>query len=123
MKPGGGNASEIRFVHARRVWDSRGRPTVEAEVRTLSGAVGRAMVPAGASRGTREAIDLRDGGHRLGGFDVQGALAHVNGEIARAVMGMAADDQDRKSTRLNSSHGYMSYAVCCLKKKTRRLSC
>ena len=73
MKPGGGNASEIRFVHARRVWDSRGRPTVEAEVRTLSGAVGRAIVPAGASRGTREAIDLRDGGHRLGGLDVQGA--------------------------------------------------
>ncbi|KAB2871861.1 MAG: phosphopyruvate hydratase, partial [Burkholderiaceae bacterium] len=58
----GVNASEIRFVHARRVWDSRGRPTVEAEVRTTSGATGRAIVPAGASKGTREAIELRDGG-------------------------------------------------------------
>src|SRR6185503_11638181 len=93
-------ASEIRFVHARRVWDSRGRPTVEAEVRTLSGAVGRAIVPAGASRGTREAIDLRDGGHRLGGLDVQGALAHINGEIARSVMGLLADDQVALDERL-----------------------
>jgi enolase len=100
MRSAAGNASEIRFVHARRVWDSRGRPTVEAEVRTLSGAVGRAIVPAGASRGTREAIDLRDGGQRLGGLDVQGALAHVNGEIARAVMGLAADDQLALDERL-----------------------
>jgi enolase len=97
---GGGNASEIRFVHARRVYDSRGHPTVEAEVRTLNGAVGRAIVPAGASKGTREAIDLRDGGQRLGGHDVQGAVAHVNGEIARAVMGLAADDQATLDERL-----------------------
>lgn len=89
----GVNATEIRFVHARRVWDSRGRPTVEAEVRTTSGATGRAIVPAGASKGTREAIELRDGGPAHGGLDVQRAVAQVNGEIARAVMGMAADDQ------------------------------
>ncbi|MBE7417021.1 MAG: phosphopyruvate hydratase [Ideonella sp.] len=94
------NASEIRFVHARRVWDSRGRPTVEAEVRTHGGALGRAIVPAGASRGTREALERRDGGGRLGGLDVHGAVAAVNGEIAQAVMGLPADDQAALDERL-----------------------
>ena len=84
---------EIDAVIARRVWDSRGRPTVEAEVRLAGGARGRAIVPAGASKGRREALELRDGGAAFGGLDVQLALAHVNGEIARAVRGMAADDQ------------------------------
>ena len=60
----------INRVHARRVWDSRGRPTVEAEIRLASGFIGRGIAPAGASRGSREAIDLRDGGTRHGGFDV-----------------------------------------------------
>ena len=69
-------------VHARRVWDSRGRPTVEAEVTLHDGAVGRAIVPAGASTGTREALELRDGGAAFGGLDVQRAVANVNGEIA-----------------------------------------
>ena len=87
------NPTEIRFVHARRVWDSRGRPTVEADVRLLGGATGRAIVPAGASKGTREALELRDGGHSHGGLDVLRAVAQVNGDIARAVMGIAADDQ------------------------------
>ena len=50
------NAEHIRMVHARRVWDSRGRPTVEAEVRLADGATGRAIVPAGASKGSREAV-------------------------------------------------------------------
>ena len=84
---------EIDAVIARRVWDSRGRPTVEAEVRLAGGARGRAIVPAGASKGRREALELRDGGAAFGGLDVQLALAHVSGEIARAVRGMAADDQ------------------------------
>ena len=84
---------EIDAVIARRVWDSRGRPTVEAEVRLAGGARGRAIVPAGASKGRREALELRDGGAAFGGLDVQLALAHVNGEIARAVRGRAADDQ------------------------------
>ncbi len=94
------NGTEIRFVHARRVWDSRGRPTVEAEVRLQGGAVGRAIVPAGASRGSREALELRDGGQRLGGFDVTQAVAHVNGEIARCVLGVPADDQREIDERL-----------------------
>ena len=86
-------ATTIRQVHARRVWDSRGRPTVEAEVHLHGGACGRAIVPAGASKGSREALELRDGGNAFGGLDVQRALGHVNGEIARAVTGLAADQQ------------------------------
>ena len=85
--------SAITGVHARRVWDSRGRPTVEAEVTLADGSVGRGIAPAGASRGTREAIDLRDGGAKLGGLDVQRAVANVNGEIARTLIGRDADDQ------------------------------
>jgi len=83
----------IRSIHSRRVWDSRGRPTVEAEVGLQDGATGRAIVPAGASKGTREALELRDGGARFAGLDVRRAVDHVNGEIARALIGLAADDQ------------------------------
>jgi enolase len=86
-------ASTITAIHGRRVWDSRGRPTVEAEVRLEGGAVGRAISPAGASRGSREAIDLRDGGGTLGGLDVARAVANVNGEIAQALAGSDATDQ------------------------------
>ncbi|MEY2688288.1 MAG: hypothetical protein RL375_2486 [Pseudomonadota bacterium] len=86
-------SSLIHRVSARRVWDSRGRPTVEAEVHLAGGAMGRAIVPAGASKGTREALELRDGGLAFGGLDVSRAVAHVNGEIARALVGLAADDQ------------------------------
>jgi enolase len=85
--------SEIVSVHGRRVWDSRGRPTVEAEVTLATGAVGRAIAPAGASRGSREAVDLRDGGTRLGGNDVTRAVGNVNGEIADALIGFDAHDQ------------------------------
>jgi len=87
------NETSIAGVRARRVWDSRGRPTVEAEVSLDGGALGRAIVPAGASKGTREALELRDGGPAFGGQDVLRAVANVNGEIASAVLGMAADDQ------------------------------
>jgi enolase len=83
----------IRQVHARRVWDSRGRPTVEAEITLVDGSVGRAIVPAGASTGTREALELRDGGTGFGGLDVQRALGHIHGEIAAALAGHDAADQ------------------------------
>jgi enolase len=90
----------IARVHGRRVWDSRGRPTVEAEVTLESGAVGRAIAPAGASRGSREAIDLRDGGTALGGMDVQRAIANVNAPIAAALRGRDALDQAAIDTLL-----------------------
>ena len=83
----------IRSIHARRVWDSRGRPTVEAEVVLGDGAMGRSIAPAGASKGSREALELRDGGTAFGGLDVMQAVGHVNGEISRALVGTPADDQ------------------------------
>ena len=83
----------IAHISARRVWDSRGRPTVEAEVGLASGTAGRAIAPAGASRGSREAIDLRDGGTLFGGSDVQAAIANVAGPIARALVGRDPFDQ------------------------------
>lgn len=83
----------IRAITARRIWDSRGRPTVEAEVTLTDGSMGRGIAPAGASRGSREAVDRRDGGERLGGFDVRNALAGVRDEIAPALAGRDARDQ------------------------------
>jgi enolase len=85
--------TRIVAVKGRRVWDSRGRPTVEAELRLACGAVGRAIAPAGASTGSGEAIEHRDGGIRLGGRDVRGAVEAVNSEIAAVLTGMDAADQ------------------------------
>jgi len=85
--------TSIVSIRGRRLWDSRGRPTVEAEVALACGATGRAIAPAGASRGSNEAIDLRDGGARLGGYDVRQACAAVNGEISRTLRGMDATAQ------------------------------
>ena len=99
------SASAIAAIRGRRVWDSRGRPTVEAEVELHGGAVGRAIVPAGASRGSREALELRDGGTAQGGLDVLRAVAHVNGEIAQALIGAAADDQATLDARLIALDG------------------
>jgi enolase len=87
------NATNITSVHGRRVWDSRGRPTVEAEVTLAGGARGRAIAPAGASTGTGEAVDLRDGGTAFNGLDVRRAQANISGEIATALRGANAADQ------------------------------
>ena len=87
------NAFAIQSIHGRRVWDSRGRPTVEAEVTLKDGAKGRAIAPAGASKGTREALELRDGGNPFGGLDVLQAVGHINGEIAKALIGTDAENQ------------------------------
>jgi len=92
--------TSIVFIHARRVWDSRGRPTVEADVLLEGGAVGRAIAPAGASTGSGEALDLRDGGDAFGGYDVTKAVSHVNSMIANAVIGMNAADQEALDERL-----------------------
>jgi len=103
--------TDITAIHARRVWDSRGRPTVEAEVTLKDGAVGRAIAPAGASRGSREAVDLRDGGARLGGMDVTGALRNINGPIARGLVGRDAMDQTAIDQTLASLDGTPNKAV------------
>ena len=97
--------TSIVSIHGRRVWDSRGRPSVEAEVRLACGAKGRAIAPAGASRGSNEAIDLRDGGAKLGGYDVGRACANISGEIARALQGMDATAQERVDAALSTLDG------------------
>ncbi len=85
--------SAIAHVHAREVLDSRGNPTVEVEVLTESGSLGRAMVPSGASTGTHEAVELRDGGARFLGKGVQQAVRNVCDEIGPALLGHDVFDQ------------------------------
>jgi len=86
--------SAIEMLHARQILDSRGNPTVEVEVALASGAQGRAAVPSGASTGEFEATELRDGGDAWGGKGVTRAVGNVNGEIAEAVRGRDALDQE-----------------------------
>jgi enolase len=85
--------SAIADVHARQIFDSRGNPTVEVDVRLESGALGRAAVPSGASTGVHEAVELRDGEQAYGGKGVGKAVANVEGEIAAAVRGRDVGDQ------------------------------
>jgi enolase len=86
--------TKIANVRGRQVLDSRGNPTVEVEVALDSGGVGRAIVPSGASTGVHEAVELRDGGAEWGGKGVHRAVDNVNGEIAAAVRGRDARDQE-----------------------------
>lgn len=98
-------SSEIVGVYGRRIWDSRGRPTIEAEVWLDDGSIGRGIAPAGASRGSNEAIDKRDGGPRLGGQDVKEALAGIAAEIAPALIGMDAAEQAQVDERMVNLDG------------------
>jgi enolase len=100
-------STKIAKVHARQVLDSRGNPTVEADVILEGGASGRGAVPSGASTGEHEALELRDGdkGKYLG-KGVLKAVANVNGEIAKAVAGLDATDQrglDHKMIMLDNT--------------------
>mgnify|MGYP003624353577 CR=1 FL=1 len=85
----------IKNLHARRVWDSRGRPTVEVDVTLEDGIIGTAIAPAGASRGMHEAVDLRDGGPAFGGWDVMNAVRAVDVEIREVLIGQDVRDQAR----------------------------
>ena len=85
--------TKIDRVTARRVWDSRGRPTVEADVILENKSIGRAIAPAGTSTGSGEAVDLRDGGSTLAGFDVTTAIDNIKSVISPALSGLAALDQ------------------------------
>ncbi len=99
-------STHIVEVTGREVLDSRGNPTVEAEVRTAGGAFGRAIVPSGASTGQFEAVELRDGGDRYGGKGVAVAVSHVNDEIAGALLGLDAREQrtvDRTLVELDAT--------------------
>ncbi len=91
----------ITRIHAREILDSRGNPTLEAEVTLADGAFGRAAVPSGASTGSREAVELRDGDKsRYGGKGVRNAVANVNGVIADALKGFDSADQKGLDTKL-----------------------
>ncbi len=91
----------IAKIHAREVLDSRGNPTLEAEVTLADGSFGRAMVPSGASTGSKEAVELRDGDKtRYLGKGVRRAVENVNGEIAKALQGFDAADQEGLDRRL-----------------------
>src|SRR6476620_1925023 len=84
--------TQITKIHAREILDSRGNPTLEAEVTLSDGSFGRAAVPSGASTGSREAVELRDGDKtRYGGKGVTRAVANVNGAIADALRGIDAN--------------------------------
>jgi len=93
-RQGAMQSDRIETVIGRRVWDSRGRPAVEAEVVLASGAAGRAIAPAGASNGINEAVDLRDGGTAFGGLGVDRAVRHVSADIGDALRGMPVMDQE-----------------------------
>jgi enolase len=99
--------THISRIHAREILDSRGNPTLEAEVTLSDGSLGRAAVPSGASTGSREAVELRDGDKsRYQGKGVKNAVANVNGVIAQALKGFDATDQsglDRKLIALDGS--------------------
>ena len=99
-------STKIIAVHGREILDSRGNPTVEADVRLEGGIVGRAAVPSGASTGEHEAIELRDGdkSHYLG-KGVLKAVGHINAEIAKAVAGMDAADQRALDRRMIEADG------------------
>jgi enolase len=98
--------SRIRNITGREIIDSRGNPTVEADVELDSGAVGRAAVPSGASTGSREAVELRDGDKkRYLGKGVLRAVANVNGEIRAALIGADAADQAGADARLRALDG------------------
>ena len=93
--------SHISQIHAREIIDSRGNPTIEADVTLSSGAIGRAAVPSGASTGTREAVELRDGdAKRFLGKGVLRAVANVNTELREGLMGREAADQAGIDARL-----------------------
>ena len=90
----------IRSVSGYRIWDSRGRPTVEVEVTLANGDTGRGVAPAGASCGSNEAVDLRDGGLAFGGFGVSRALQNIEDLIKPAIVGLDCMDQSSVDFRL-----------------------
>ena len=100
-----GNPPIIRRLRALEVLDSRGNPTVEAMALLDNGVCARFAVPSGASTGSREAVEKRDGDGRFGGKGVRQAVSHVNGRIAEAVVGQPVDAQEQVDSLLNDLDG------------------
>lgn len=100
----------ITRLLGRSVWDSRGRPTIEAEIHLGSGAIGRAIAPAGASTGSGEALDKRDGGVKFGGYGVETALKALQELAVPALTGMDASDQSAIDSQLESIDGTGSFS-------------
>src|SRR6185312_4999677 len=99
-------STQIARIHAREILDSRGNPTLEAEVTLAGGGFVRAAVPSGASTGSREAVELRDGDKsRYGGKGVRNAVANVNATIADALKGFDAADQKGLDAKLIALDG------------------
>ncbi len=106
MRIGDDTMADIKKIKGREILDSRGNPTIEVEVVLSDGATGTAAVPSGASTGKYEAVELRDGGPRFNGLGVLNAVKNINGEIAEALTGMPADNQetiDRKLIELDGT--------------------
>ena len=98
--------SEIINVHAREILDSRGNPTVEVEISTVTGAKGRASVPSGASTGSKEALELRDNDKsRYSGKGVHKAIEHVNNEIREALLDLEITAQTQIDHRMLALDG------------------
>ncbi|MCL2331368.1 MAG: phosphopyruvate hydratase [Proteobacteria bacterium] len=96
---------EIKNIHARQIMDSRGNPTTECDITLTGGAIGRAAVPSGASTGSHEALELRDGGAAFGGKGVTKAVKNVNEIIAPAIVGMDARDQAATDNKMIALDG------------------
>lgn len=105
------SGADIRSVRGRRIYDSRGHPTVEVEIAIESGAVGRAAAPAGASCGSGEAVELRDGGSRFDGKGVDRALTALSSRVAPALHGLDVRDQSAFDAVLDRVDGTPNFAA------------
>ena len=106
--------SAIIDIHARQIFDSRGNPTIEVDVVTENGYLGRAAVPSGASTGEHEAVELRDGGKDYMGKGVLQAVENVNGKIADALLGVSVFEQsmiDKVMIDLDGTHNKASFGA------------
>ena len=113
-------ATTIQRIHARQILDSRGRPTVEAEIALAGGIVARASVPSGASTGKAEAVELRDGGNAWEGRGVTRAVENVRRHIAELLQGQDVLDQSRLDERMRAADGTPNLARLGSKCDARR---
>ena len=99
--------AKIKYLHAREILDSRGNPTVEVDITLKDGSFGRAAVPSGASTGSHEAVELRDGNKRYGGKGVEKAVKNANTILAKALINKEFDQRslDKKMVEIDGTAG------------------